>query len=72
MNRTLVQQYHIEFIEFMEMAGRVALKNNSNPDVAFHVKLNEVLDEWLGLIGLQRRPAKYFEDDETDDDYWFI
>lgn len=51
------------------MAGRAALKYNLNPEVAFHEKLNEVLDEWLGLGGLQRKPAKYFEDDEDSDDY---
>jgi hypothetical protein len=36
----------------MEMAGRAAFKYNLNPDVPFHEKLNEVLDEWLGLVGL--------------------
>lgn len=63
------QRYlYIEFIEFLEMIGRVADKFIVDNEIPLHVKINRVLDEWLNLINVQREPSVYFLDGDSDSD----
>ena len=53
MKNTFVKACHIDLIEFLELVGRVAHCTYSDePEIKLHEKINRVIDEWLGLVGL--------------------
>lgn len=43
---------YIEFIEFLEMIGRVADKFIVDNETPLHLKMNRILDEWLAIINV--------------------
>ena len=48
-------------MEFMELIGRVAHTFfGQESETPLHKKINRVIDEWLGLVGLQREEPEYY------------
>ena len=55
----------LEFLEFMELIGRVAhisFMNSEQADLDLYEKMIFVLDEWLELVGEKREEAQPFEE----------
>lgn len=46
---------HLDFLEFLELIGRVADCHLGEEDSELYEKINRVLDEWLGIVGESRR-----------------
>ena len=66
-----LQVDHISLLEFYEMIGRCADVFQHEADKPLHEKINFVLDEWLAIVGYERREPQYYEvrEFENNDDY---
>jgi len=68
MKNAYVKCFHIEFLEFLEMVGRVAHCHSIDTEIPLHVKINRVLDEWLSLISVMRKESVYYVEIGSDSD----